>query len=123
MAIAVVRAGVLLLGLCLASCAQHATSARTTQAERLPPPTCAGWFELSSTDRLVVVGSALQREVGRPESSPLAGCLWSIYDQIADHTGAICTKNGGGSFDEASNLAFSSAVDFCSSRVERSPSN
>jgi hypothetical protein len=78
-------------------------------------PSCEAWEALKPNDRLVVIGSALEQQVGRPESSRLAACLWSIYEQIADHTTEICARDGG-AFGQAARIALDSAIDFCKTK-------
>lgn len=78
-------------------------------------PSCEAWAALKPKDRLVVIGSALEQRVGRPESSKLAACLWSIYEQIADHTTEICVRDGG-AYGPAARIALDSAIDFCKTK-------
>jgi hypothetical protein len=77
-------------------------------------PTSPG-AALKPKDRFVVIGSALEQHVGRPESSKLAACLWSIYEQIADHTTEICRRDGG-AYGPAARVALDSAIDFCKTK-------
>lgn len=77
---------------------------------------CAGWHALDTSQHTVVVGSVLEMEVGAPESSLVAACLWAISDQIADHVGALC--DAGRPYGEASKLAFTTAEAFCRQKAK-----
>lgn len=78
--------------------------------------TCAGWHGLDKSQHTVVVGSVLEMEVGAPESSLVAACLWAISDQIADHVGALC--DAGRPYGEASKVAFTTAEAFCRDKAQ-----
>lgn len=78
-------------------------------------PTCASWSALSANNRFIVIGSVLEERVGRPETSKRAACLWTISEQIVDHTTEICARDGG-LLALAARLALDSAINFCDSR-------
>ena len=111
-----VIAGTLALSLLCVSCAatpKETSSSPPANVEKTST-TCTAWHALDPKQRFLVVGSALQNQVGRPETSPLADCLWAISDQIAQHTVDLCTT--GRSYSEAIGLAFSTAIEFCQSK-------
>lgn len=78
-------------------------------------PDCDAWLALSRDNRLEVMGSVIEQNIGPPESSALAACLWSVYDQIADHTTGACMRDGG-SYGAAVRAALDTAVEFCDQR-------
>lgn len=77
-------------------------------------PNCRDWIQLAPKKRFLVVGNALEKQVGKPDTSPLAGCLWSIPDLIADHIVELC--HSGKPYDEATHVAFSTAIEYCNSK-------
>jgi hypothetical protein len=77
--------------------------------------TCAAWGKLSREDQFVVVGSALEAQVGKPDASPFAACMWSKAESIASQIASLCTRPKM-TYSKANGDAFARAIKACKAK-------